>query len=102
MAAPRVRRVLAETGRQCRRDEVMAGRGQVPRIGEVVRRTGALVPWLLLGPADAEVEPVTAFVRDKVLSDASALTCRSYGHDLLRWFRLLWHLDVPVGKSYRD
>lgn len=23
-----------------------------------------------------------------------ALTCRSYAHDLLRWFRLLWAVDV--------
>ena len=22
------------------------------------------------------------------------MTCRSYGHDLLRWFRLLWAVDV--------
>jgi integrase len=28
------------------------------------------------------------------LSDVSALTCRSYGFDLLRWFRVLWLLDV--------
>ncbi|RMI42836.1 site-specific integrase [Actinomadura harenae] len=29
-----------------------------------------------------------------MIGDASPLTCRSYGHDLLRWFRLLWALDV--------
>jgi integrase len=29
-----------------------------------------------------------------MLGDVSPLTCRSYAHDLLRWFRLLWMLDV--------
>jgi integrase len=29
-----------------------------------------------------------------MLGDVSALTCRSYAYDLLRWFRVLWALDV--------
>ncbi|MDT3397964.1 hypothetical protein RKE29_15155 [Streptomyces sp. B1866] len=33
-------------------------------------------------------------MRDLLLGDVSPLTCRSYGHDLLRWFRLLWAVDV--------
>jgi len=53
----------------------------------------------VLDPVGGEVEPVTAFLQDKVLSDVSPLTCRSYGHDLLRWFRLLWHLDVAWDRA---
>jgi integrase len=34
-----------------------------------------------------------------MLGDVSPLTCRSYAHDLLRWFRLLWFLDVPWDKA---
>ncbi|MFB6557564.1 hypothetical protein ACFCYH_01400 [Streptomyces sp. NPDC056400] len=41
-----------------------------------------------------EVEPVTAYLRDLALSDRSPLTARSYGFGMLRWFRLLWLLDV--------
>lgn len=29
-----------------------------------------------------------------MLGDVSPLTCRSYGFDLLRWYRVLWALDV--------
>ncbi|WP_280270420.1 tyrosine-type recombinase/integrase [Nocardia wallacei] len=40
------------------------------------------------------VEPAVRFLRDLALSDASPLTCKSYGFDLLRWFRLLWLLEI--------
>jgi hypothetical protein len=36
-----------------------------------------------------EVEPFSVFLRDLMLTDMSALKARSYGHDLLRWWRLL-------------
>ncbi|MFC9977196.1 hypothetical protein ACFVH6_40490 [Spirillospora sp. NPDC127200] len=32
----------------------------------------------------------------------SPLTCRSYGFDLLRWFRLLWVLEVGCHRLLRD
>ena len=34
------------------------------------------------------------YLRDRMLGDVSPLTCRSYAFDLLRWFRLLWTVDV--------
>jgi hypothetical protein len=40
--------------------------------------------------AGREIQPVSGYLRDLQLSDSSPLTCRSYGYDLLRWFRLLW------------
>jgi integrase len=46
-----------------------------------------------------EVEPVSAYLRDIVLGDASRLTCRSYAFDLLRWHRLLWMLQTPWEKA---
>lgn len=49
---------------------------------------------MVLGQADRVVEPVSVFLRDLSLSDVSFLTCRSYGFDLPRWFRVLWLLDV--------
>jgi integrase len=48
---------------------------------------------------DGEIEPVVAYLRDRALGDASPLTCRSYGHGLLRWFRLLWYLDVAWDRA---
>ncbi|MGH4022598.1 MAG: hypothetical protein ACRDT0_25850 [Pseudonocardiaceae bacterium] len=44
--------------------------------------------------AGGEIEPVSRYLRDLALSDMSPLTSRSYGYDLLRWFRILWALDV--------
>jgi integrase len=41
-----------------------------------------------------EVEPVSQFLKELALGDCSPLTCRSYAHGLLRWFRLLWALEV--------
>lgn len=52
------------------------------------------MPWLVRDGAGREVDPVSAFLRDLTLGDVSPLTCRSYAFDLLRWFRLLWAVDV--------
>jgi hypothetical protein len=34
-----------------------------------------------------------------MLGDASPLTCRSYGFDLLRWHRLLWFLGIEWDRA---
>jgi integrase len=73
----------------------MAGRCDLPRIGAVVAGPSAGLPYLVVDTAGGEVEPVSRYLRDRVLGDVSPLTCRSYAHDLLRWFRLLWVLKVP-------
>jgi len=49
----------------------------------------------VVGARGNEIESAAAYLRDLSLSDLSSLTCRSYGFDLLRWFRVLWFLDVP-------
>lgn len=49
---------------------------------------------MVVDGSGAELEPVTRYLRDLALGDASPLTSRSYGYDLLRWFRLLWLLEV--------
>ncbi|MEV7630548.1 tyrosine-type recombinase/integrase [Actinoplanes sp. NPDC089786] len=51
-------------------------------------------PWLVLDSAEREIEPVSRYLRDRMLGDVSPLTCRSYAYDLLRWFRVLWAVDV--------
>lgn len=77
------------------RHELMLGRRSVPRAGSVVPGPTALVPFVVVDGSGAEVEPVSRYLRDRIVSDVSPLTCRSYGYDLLRWFRLLWLLEVP-------
>ena len=61
-----------------------------PRIGEVVATDLNHPPCGMLDHEGREVEPVRVFLRDLSPSDVSVLTCRSYGFDLLRWFRVLW------------
>ncbi|MFF0087377.1 tyrosine-type recombinase/integrase [Streptomyces canus] len=72
----------------------MDGKADLPRIGAVVEGTAASLPYVVVDGAGREIEPISRYLRDLLLGDVSPLTCRSYGHDLLRWFRLLWAVDV--------
>ncbi|WP_307618717.1 site-specific integrase [Streptomyces sp. V3I7] len=76
------------------RHELMEGRAQLPRAGAVVDTGEAHPPYVVVNGIGHEVEPVTAYLRNLALSDNSPLTSRSYGFGMLRWFRLLWLLDV--------
>lgn len=55
----------------------------------MVKGSRASLPWFVVDAAGREIEPVSRYLRDLALCDASALTCRSYGYDLLSWFRVL-------------
>ncbi|MFF7415790.1 tyrosine-type recombinase/integrase, partial [Streptomyces lydicus] len=94
--------VLARPNREKQvdlRHELMEGRAELPRVGAVEATVEAHPPYLVFDGLGAEIEPVTAYLRDLALSDSSPLTCRSYGYGMLRWFRLLWLLDVPWQKA---
>ncbi|HSL08837.1 MAG TPA: tyrosine-type recombinase/integrase, partial [Pseudonocardiaceae bacterium] len=47
------------------------------------------------------VEPVAAYLRDLQAAGRSAATARSYGLDLLRWFRFLWAVEVCWDRASR-
>lgn len=72
----------------------MDGCGRLPSVGAVVKGPRPSLPWFVVDAAGREVEPVSRYLRDLALVDASALTGRSYGYDLLRWFRVVWAVDV--------
>jgi integrase len=74
------------------------GRGSVPWVGAVIAGEGVQLPFLVVDGGGAELGPVSAYLRDLMLGDASPLTCRSYAFDLLRWHRLLWFLEVDWEK----
>ncbi|WP_433700798.1 tyrosine-type recombinase/integrase [Nocardiopsis sp. CA-288880] len=76
------------------RQQLMEGQADVPRVGTLVQMEGRFPPCLVRDAAGHEVEPITQYLRDLALSDMSPLTCRSYGYDLQRWFRVLWALDI--------
>jgi len=61
----------------------------VPRAGALLRTGNRYEPFWLIGVDGAGAEPVTAFFRDLLAAGRSEATLRSYGMDLLRWFRFL-------------
>jgi integrase len=73
----------------------------VPLVG-TLRETGD--PWEPYRIVDAAGEPVAAvaeFFRDLQAAGRSEATLRSYGYDLLRWFRFLWAIQVPWDRVTR-
>jgi integrase len=77
----------------------MEGRCSVRGVGSVAAGRAADLPFVVTDAGGREVEPVSAYLRDLALGDASRLTCRSYAFDLLRWHRLLWMLQIPWEKA---
>jgi Phage integrase, N-terminal SAM-like domain len=67
---------------------------KIPRTGGVLETGSPGLPHVETDDRVAEVQRVSEFLRDLMLCDLSAATCRSYAHDLLRWFRLLWLLGM--------
>jgi hypothetical protein len=59
-------------------------------------------PYRLLDPAGMVVEPVAVYLKDLQAIGRPATTQRSYGMDLLRWFRFLWAVEVPWDQATRD
>lgn len=58
-------------------------------------------PYRLLDDAGAVVEPVAEYLRDLQACGRAAATQRSYGMDLLRWFRFLWAIAIPWNHATR-
>jgi integrase/recombinase XerC len=66
----------------------------VPRIGGVLATGDSVLPWVVVDGAGLPVGPVVEFLRDLLACGSSPASCRSYGYDLLRWFRFLAAVDV--------
>jgi hypothetical protein len=67
----------------------------VPAVGRLIATGDRYEPYRMLGPDGVGVEPVTGFFRDVLAAGRAEATVRSYGMDLLRWFR-----PVDCTKSY--
>jgi len=73
---------------------LMEGRAALPAVGEVRVGDRPSLPFFVTDGAGDEVEAISAYLTHLALCDMSPLTCRSYAHDLLRWWRLLTALGV--------
>jgi site-specific recombinase XerD len=77
-------------------------RGLVVARGGSLRATGdPWQPWQLVDPDGATVGGVAAFLGDLQAAGRSEATLRSYGMDLLRWFRFLWAVGVAWDRAGR-
>src|SRR6266566_163920 len=66
----------------------------VPRAGFLQATGGPWDPFRLVDPSGEVVGPVAVYLNDLQAAGRAAATQRSYGMDLLRWFRFLWAIDV--------
>lgn len=67
----------------------------VPLTGSLVATDDPWEPYRLHDLGGNVVAPVTAHLRDLQACGRATTTQRSYGLDLLRWFRFLWAIEVP-------
>lgn len=67
----------------------------VARVGRLEATGSPWEPYRLIDPRGEVVVPVAAFLKEVQACGRSQATQRSYGHDLLRWFRFLWAVRVP-------
>ena len=63
------------------------GESVLPTMGEVLAGDRPSLPFFVTDGAGDEVEAISTFLTHLALCDMSRLTCRSYAHDLLRWWR---------------
>ncbi|WP_187645329.1 hypothetical protein [Streptomyces sp. TRM49041] len=59
-------------------------------------------PYQVLDPFGRPIEPVATYLRDLMAADSSPLTPRSYGMDLLRWWRYLWACGIEWDRAVRE
>ncbi|MDX3024972.1 site-specific integrase [Streptomyces acidiscabies] len=74
----------------------------LPEIGELLATGDPWEPYRLLDPVGRRVEPAAVYLKDLLARDCSPLTPRSYGMDLLRWWRFLWVLGIEWDRATRE
>src|SRR6266496_3660870 len=74
---------------------------EVPLVGALEETGDRWMPFRLADPSGAVVEPVSAFFADLLAAGRSEATVRSYGMDLLSWFRFVWAAGVPWNMATR-
>ncbi|MFG1685161.1 tyrosine-type recombinase/integrase [Nonomuraea sp. NPDC049269] len=70
-------------------------------MGALVATGSQWEPYRLIDPDGMPVEAVASYFRDLQAAGRSQATVRSYGLDLLRWFRFLWAIDVSWERATR-
>ncbi len=74
----------------------------VPQRARLVATGDSWEPYRLVDDDGSGVEPVAAYLAELQACGRAATTERSYGMDLLRWFRFLWSVGVAWDRAGRD
>jgi integrase len=74
---------------------VVVQRGSLERTGDLFE------PYRLVDAAGVVVAPAGAYLRELAGCGRPAATQRSYGMDLLRWFRFLWAVEIGWDQATR-
>lgn len=74
----------------------------VARIGGVKANDDPVLPWVVLDGSGAALQPVSEYLRELLACGNSPASCRSYGYDLLQWFRFLAAVHVPWDRAQRS
>ena len=72
-----------------------------PQVGRLVATGDPWEPYRLTDAAGSPVEAVSTWFRELQAAGRSPATTRSYGMDLLRWFRFLWAVGVAWDRATR-
>lgn len=73
----------------------------VPQVGRLAETGDVCDPYRLVDGDGMVVEAVSEYFRDLQAAGRSTATLRSYGLDLLRWFRFLWAIGAPWDRATR-
>src|SRR5258706_15900799 len=73
----------------------------VPSVGRLVETGDAWEPYQLIDPAGSVVDAVVVYFKDLLAAGNPPTTLRSYGMDLLRWFRFLWAVQIDGSRPTR-
>ncbi|WP_448071113.1 tyrosine-type recombinase/integrase [Georgenia yuyongxinii] len=68
-------------------------------VGGLVETGQVQEPFRLVDADGATVGPVAVFFRELEAANRSPATIRSYGMDLLRWFRFLWTVGIAWDRA---
>jgi integrase len=71
-------------------------------VGRLVSTGDPFGPFELVGPDGSAVAGVSSFFADLQAAGRSPATLRSYGMDLLRWFRFLWAIGARWERATRE
>lgn len=74
----------------------------LPEIGRLLETDDLWEPCQLLDPFGRPIEPAAVYFKDLMAADCSPLTPRSYGMDLLRWWRYLWAFEIEWDRATRE